>query len=392
MSATAEVPDSDRLARAALTRVSEPGRADLLERVGHYGAAVVWQALKAQVWPTGEPAPPDLLARVAATEPDRDLHALHRRNGRLLCPGDPEWPDSVGDLDATDLGAPLALWARGPVDLRRTTLRAAAVVGSRAATGYGAHVAGELGAELAERGCTVVSGGAYGIDAAAHRGALATSGSTVVVLACGVDVAYPRGHESLFGRVAEEGLILSEFPPGCAPMRHRFLVRNRVIAALTAGTVVVEAAARSGALSTARHARDLGRAVMAVPGPVTSAMSAGCHALLREPDTTLVTSAAEVLDRIGRIGADLAPSIVGPVQARDGLGPDASRVLEAVPALRAVGPARIAVTAGVDQPTVRRSLGALQLAGFVERAETGWRLTREARSAASSGAPEGGDA
>lgn len=391
MSDDGGVAAADRLARAALSRVSEPGRVDVLEWVGQFGAAAVWAGLKSRVWPTGDPAPGDLLARVGATDPGRDLAVLHRQDGRLLCPGDAEWPDSLADLDNTDLGAPLALWVRGPGDLGLCTARAAAVVGSRAATGYGAHVAGELGAELAERGCTVVSGGAYGIDAAAHRGALAVSGGTVVVLACGVDVPYPRGHESLFGRVAAEGLLVSEWPPGCAPMRHRFLVRNRVIAALTAGTVVVEAAARSGALSTARHARNLDRAVMAVPGPVTSTMSTGCHALLREPDTTLVTSAAEVLDLIGRIGVDMAPLVLGPILPRDGLGPEVRRVLEAVPALRAVGPARIAVAAGVDQRTVLRSLGSLQYAGFVEMTAAGWRLTAEARST-SGGAPEGSGA
>jgi DNA processing protein len=381
----------DRLARAALSRVSEPGRVDMLQRVDQYGATAVWSALKSRVWPAGDPAPADLLARVGGTDPERDLAALHRQDGRLLCPGDAEWPDSLADLDSTDLGAPLALWVRGPGDLGLSVARSAAVVGSRAATGYGAHVAGELGAALAERDCTVVSGGAYGIDAAAHRGALAVGGSTVVILACGVDVPYPRGHESLFGRVAAEGLLVSEWPPGCAPMRHRFLVRNRVIAALTAGTVVVEAAARSGSLSTARHARNLDRAVMAVPGPVTSTMSTGCHALLREPDTTLVTSAAEVLDRIGRIGADMAPLVSGPVLPRDGLGTEARRVLEAVPALRAAGPARIAVAAGVDSRTVLRSLGALRYAGFVEMTAAGWRLTAEARSQ-SRGAPEGAGA
>ncbi len=235
----------------------------------------------------------------------------------------------------------------------------------------------------------MVSGGAYGIDAAAHRGALVVAGGTVVVLACGVDVVYPRGHESLFARVAGEGLLVSEWPPGCAPMRHRFLVRNRVIAAVTAGTVVVEAAARSGALSTARHARSLNRAVMAVPGPVTSAMSTGCHALLREPDSTLVTSAAEVLDRIGRIGDDLAPPVVGPVLPRDGLGAEARRVLDAVPARRGAGPARISVAAGVDHRAVLRCLGALLTAGFVELTDTGWRLTAQARADRSHDAPDG---
>ena len=153
--------------------------------------------------------------------------------------------------------------------------RSVAIVGSRASTAYGEHVAGELGHQLAERGWTVVSGGAFGIDAAAHRGALAAEAPTVAVLACGVDRPYPAAHGALLHRIAETGLLVSEWPPGAAPHRHRFLVRNRLIAALTRGTVVVEAAARSGAQATARRARKLGRQVLVVPGPVTSAMSVG---------------------------------------------------------------------------------------------------------------------
>lgn len=377
---TAASIDANRLARAALTRVAEPGRPDVLDRVRRHGAAEVWAALRQRSWPDGAPAPGDLLARVQEAAPERDLALVEYHRGRFLCPEDTEWPVGLLDLDQTDL-SPLGLWLRGEADLGVSTARATAVVGSRAATGYGAHVAGEIAAGLAERNWTVVSGGAYGIDAAAHRGALALGGTTVVVLACGVDVPYPRGHGSLFDRVAAEGLLVTEWPPGCAPMRHRFLVRNRLIAAMTTGTVVVEAAVRSGALSTARHALNLGRPVMAVPGPVTSTMSGGCHALLREPDTTLVTSADEVLDRIGSIGVDMASEVRGPVSPRDGLGPEATRVLEAVPAVRGAAPARIAVTAGVEPRVVLRSLGALRSAGLVEQTDSGFRLTAVARRA-----------
>ena len=155
-------------------------------------------------------------------------------------------------------------------------------------------------------GATVVSGAAIGIDGAAHRGALAVDGATVAVLACGVDRVYPAAHATLLERIAATGLVVSEYPPGSVPARHRFLVRNRLIAALGAGTVVVEAALRSGAQRTAADTEALGRLVMAVPGPVTSGPSAGCHQLIRD-GALLVTSADDVLEAVGRLGVDLAP-------------------------------------------------------------------------------------
>jgi DNA processing protein len=205
---------------------------------------------------------------------------------------------------------------RGPWPLAEVVERSVAVVGARAASSYGLHVAQALGAALSERGATVVSGAAYGIDAAAHRGALQAGGApTLAVLACGVDVAYPRGNDRLIAQIADSGLLVSELPPGSHPTRRRFLVRNRLIAALSLGTVVVEAALRSGSLATLERARLLDRHLMAVPGPVTSAMSAGCHAWLRD-GATCVTDAAQVLDLVGRMGEDAcdpgeAPSTCG---------------------------------------------------------------------------------
>ena len=207
-------------------------------------------------------------------------------------------------------------------------------------------MAAELGFGLAERGWTVVSGLAYGVDAAAHRGALAASGPTVAVLASGVDIAYPKGNLGLYERIVASGAVVSEHPPGAAPQRLRFLVRNRLIAALSAGTVVVEAAPRSGARSTARHAGELFRHVMAVPGPVTSALSAGCHQLLRDrPDTVLVTKVDEIIEQVGPIG-EFAERVTGPVRRRDLLGPAVSRVLDAVPVVRPVEASRIAPDRG----------------------------------------------
>lgn len=382
--------EPERLARAALTRVAEPGRADVAAQVAGNGATAAWSALQDGCWPDGTAAPPDLLVRVAHTRPEDDLAELARLGGRLLCPGDAEWPGSLEDLaqlTRPDHAPPLALWVRGPLQLAESVRRSAAVVGSRASTAYGQYVAGELGAGLAECGCAVVSGGAYGIDGAAHRGALAVDGATVAVLACGVDVPYPRGHDQLFGRIAAEGLLLSEWPPGSTPMRHRFLVRNRTIAALTRGTVVVEAAVRSGALNTARLAAELLRPLMAVPGPVTSVMSAGCHLLLREAAVTLVTGAPQVLEVVGDMGSDLAPAEHGPERLRDALSGRDRVVLEAVPAQRPAGPARIAVAAGVVLPDVLAGLGSLQSAGLVEQLPGGWRLTAAARTGTRPAAP-----
>jgi len=224
-----------------------------------------------------------------------------------------------------------------------------------------------------------VSGGAYGIDAAAHRGALAAGAITIAVLACGVDHPYPAGHADLFADVAAQGLVVSEWPPGRHPARLRFLVRNRTIAALTCGTVVVEAGERSGALNTARHAAELGRPLMAVPGPVTSAQSAGCHRIIREWDATCVTCAADIIEMVGPLGiadAPEAPAPAGLRGARDELDLDSARVLDALPARGAAGPSTIAVEAGVDLDTVLRCLGRLAGCGFIERCDRGWQLRR----------------
>ncbi|HET6213024.1 MAG TPA: DNA-processing protein DprA, partial [Micromonosporaceae bacterium] len=235
------------------------------------------------------------LSRLRAEPPQRIATAAiehaERLGARIVTPEDADWPARLADLARIsrddprridrDTYPPTCLWVRGAWPVAEAFSRSVAVVGARAATSYGEHVATEIGYGLAERGWTVVSGGAFGIDAAAHRGALAAAGLTVAVLACGIDRPYPLGHASLFERISDEGLLISEWPPGAEPHRHRFLVRNRVIAAATRGTVVVEAAARSGAAQTLRRAAQLNRVAMAVPGPVTSAMSVGCHEALR---------------------------------------------------------------------------------------------------------------
>jgi DNA processing protein len=379
-------PDGERRARVALSFLAKPGDAVL-------GAALRTRTT-AEVLALVTGADADGEALLSNQEEDavlsrailrwRDrlgeipstarLAAWQESGLRLVMPGDAGWPTQLDDLgDAR----PLLLWLRGTADLRLACVNSVAIVGSRAATGYGQHVAIELAAHLAERGVAVVSGGAYGIDASAHRGALAVEGVTVAVLAGGLEFGYPRGHGELFAAIAAHGVLISECPPVRGPTRPGFLVRNRIIAALTRGTVVVEAALRSGALNTARHARELCRPVMAVPGPVTSEESAGCHELIRDYGAMCVTCGTDVAEHISLPGSGKSNGPRrGPKTARDLLDPAAVAVLEEVPARGGRGPASIAARAGVDLDTALRCLGLLAIDGFVERNELGWRAVR----------------
>ncbi len=370
--------NDERLARLALSRLCEPGHWAVFAAVEEHGAATVWEALSSGRG-VGRISP--ALAAGAQGRAERhdvldDVRRLEMCRTRLVVPGDEEWPGERLQWGAAQAAAPpLALFVRGYARLPAVLERSVAVVGARATTVYGTHVAGELALGVADRGWSVISGGAYGVDGAAHRGALdSTQASTVAVLACSVDIAYPRGHRDLLDRIAEEGLLVSEHPPGSAPTRSRFLVRNRLIAALSVGTVVVEAALRSGSLTTARHAGELGRHVMAVPGPVTSAMSAGAHRLLRG-GAVCVTSAADVLDVVGDLGSDASPEERGPSTPRDSLPEVTRRVLDAIPVRGWAGPASMARAAGVSTLTVQQLLPPLQIAGLVEEGPSGWRLT-----------------
>lgn len=384
----------ERTARATLTAVAEPGDALLNRIIDHCGPEEALETIRAARLPEGVPATPKEVRRLdgwrirlIAAEPDQDMAVCARYRGRLICPGDPEWPTTLDDLGT---GRPYALWLHGPVDLRYGCLRSVAIVGSRAASPYGLRAAADFASELADAGWTVISGGALGIDAAAHRGSLAADGATVAVLANGVDVPYPASNEGLFAEMARRSLLVSESPPGTHPHRLRFLVRNRVIAALSRGTVIVEAEARSGALNTAGWAAKLGRVVMAVPGPITSRSSVGCHRLLREEGTTLVTRPEEIIEAVGLIGDDLAPPPDTPVLPRDRLEPVTRSVLEAFPSRGATGPAQLAVKAGVDLNTVNAKLGLLAAAGFIERTSAGWRLTKSAKSPTGPTTPHSG--
>ncbi|WP_251150658.1 DNA-processing protein DprA [Cellulosimicrobium sp. Marseille-Q4280] len=313
--------------------------------------------------------------RLDGMDPRRELHVLARLGGALVVPGDPGWPTGVDDLGAA---APLCLWARGVPDLATLSRRSVAVVGARACTDYGRYVTGDVATGLADRGFTVVSGGAYGIDAAAHRGALAVGGPTVAFLAGGVDRFYPAGNVELLRAVVDSGgSVVSEVPPGSVPSRVRFLMRNRLIAAFATATVVVEAAWRSGSLSTAARAAELSRPVGVVPGPVTSVASSGCHRLLRDGAAVCVTDADEVAELAGALGQDAAPSGPRSDQARDaphdGLDPVETRAWEALP-LRSGRPVEsVARAAGLAVPETIAALGRLELTGLADRVPGGWR-------------------
>ncbi|MGW5662101.1 DNA-processing protein DprA [Streptomyces sp. NPDC003758] len=371
--------DAASLARILLTRIIEPGD----EVAGRWLRERGPEELARRLREGGRRLPgvtdkrwAGLLARAARAEPERDWAAARDAGMRFVCPGTAEWPAQLDDLGD---GRPIGLWVRGGPSLRMWALKSVALVGARACTEYGAHIAGTLAADLAERGWVVVSGGAYGVDGAAHRGALGAGGATVAVLACGVDRPYPRGHSRLIGRIADQGLVVGELPPGEHPTPSRFIVRNRVIAALTRGTVVVEAAHRSGSLVTARAAGRLGRFVMGVPGPVTSGLSAGVHELLRG-EALLVTDAADVVELVGDMGA-LAPDRRGPVLPRDLLEPAARRILAALPARGTACAAEIARGALTTQDDAVGRLYELRSLGFVERHGDGWKLTRQAITA-----------
>lgn len=377
----AAVPDAaDRTARLALSRLSEPGDDDLASLVERQGAVEVFDRLRAGHLP--HPRAEAWSVRLSSLDVERDLERAHRVGARWLVPGDEEWPAQLGDLarlgeaGRPDHAPPLGLWVRGPLRLSDAAPHAVAVVGSRAASHYGVHVARGIGYDLAAAGHPVLSGAAYGIDASAHDGALAADGPTVAVLACGIDEVYPRGNASLVARIGEHGAVVTEMAPGAAPTRLRFLRRNRLIAALSGATVVVEADLRSGALNTARLASVLLRHVAAVPGPVTSATSAGCHRLIRDEQSVLVRDAADVVELVSPVGTGIRDEPRGPVTLFDALDPAARRVVEALPARAVTDPQTLARVAGLDLATVQAALTRLEIAGLAQREVGGWRAFR----------------
>jgi DNA processing protein len=378
-------------ARAGLLRVCEPPSAAVAVYVDRVGAVQAWRGVL-----TGR-APRSVLSATAARtagvsaaeavrRADADLAAAAAVGARLIGPGDAQWPAAAfaafdGALVRGVHGAcaPLALYVRGG-SLAGLPCDGVTIVGSRASSAYGQRVAGDMAHCLVSAGLTVISGAAFGIDTAAHRGALQAGGDgeppTVAVLACGIDRAYPEANRALLESIGAVGAVVSEYPPGTTPARHRFLVRNRIIAALGAGTVVVEAGRRSGTLSTAAAADQLGRLVMAVPGPVTSAMSVGCHLLLADRFAQLVTGPKDVLAALGRASDPAAqPTLPGtdPRHPTDGLDADTARVYEALPGRGTVTAADVIAESGLVGPQVLAALAVLELHGLAERDGPRWR-------------------
>jgi DNA processing protein len=395
-----EVAQDILLARAYLSRVGEACHIPLWAFIREVGPVDAAAAIRGGVAPS--PVQSAVASRAAVADPEADLEVAAQLGIRLVVPESDEWPHfafsvlehagaerlaryEAGERRSFDYGEPippLALWVRGTAELAKVGVRSVAFVGSRASTSYGEHVATNWSYELAQQDVTIVSGGAFGIDAAAHRGALAAEGTTVLVTAAGVERPYPSANARLYDRVAETGLIVSESAPGSAPQKHRFLYRNRLIVALSAGTVIVEAARRSGALNTAGHCVRLGRPLMAVPGPVTSTTSHGCHDLIRweQNPATLVGSSEDILAVVGAAGEGLRDSRQPVADARgaaiEALDEVSRRVLEGLPARRFAGVDEIAVRSGVPTLLVIRTMPTLQMAGLVESNEAGHRVSR----------------
>lgn len=391
------MPEATRLALVTWSAIAEPGDAIAHALVSVLGAAEALEwARGAMVDPVGASIELSASAdrtlidravggverwrlRQSAWDPAPHLERAAKVGARAVVRGSVAWPRALDDLGA---GAPYCLWVRGPVDLDASWGNGIAVVGSRSSTTYGEFVAASLASGLADAGGTVVSGGAYGIDARAHRACLAAGGVTIAVMAGGVDRLYPEGNADLLSRVIETGAVVSEVPPGYAPHRHRFLTRNRVIASARA-TVVVEAALRSGALSTARHAAELGRPVGAVPGPVTSAASAGCHRLIQD-GMALVSDARDVLDMVQPLDAarDRDDAAAGHSQRR--VEPESFADPHQRQAFDAITPrgstvAEVAAGAGLTPSEARAALVLLELEGMVTTVGGMWRTSPRRR-------------
>ncbi|GAA2062078.1 DNA-processing protein DprA [Leifsonia soli] len=405
----------ERFARAALTTAVEPGDLEagrlvaalgpegVLRAVveGHDAERVLRAARHAEVVPLRgapraafEDASPERAAedaravrriaeclerwrpRLSLDESCRAVERASRLGVQLLTPDSDAWPEGFASLEG---GEPLALWIRGDPNRLARLEHSVALVGARASTDYGEHVAMEAAAGLVGRGFAVVSGGAYGIDAAAHRATLASGGLTVAFLAGGVDRLYPAGNSDLLRRIAGEGVLAAELPPGNAPTRWRFLMRNRLIAAAASATVVVEAGRRSGSLNTAGHAAQLGRPLGAVPGSILSPASAGCHRLIREYAAICVTSAEEMAELADPLGTgptgSPAAAAVRPVEGEPRGGDAEGVVLSVLSSARRADADEIAARAALPFTTVAAILGRLDLAGRARESGGGWTLS-----------------
>jgi len=272
--------DDVKIQRLALFSAIEAGNSYWARQVAEFGIAMVYEHLA--------------LGLYDATKYGAITQAINT-GGVFISPEDLGWPMRVNQLTIP----PLGLIVKGDISILNNP--SLAIVGTRNPTPYGVRLAGDFAAGFVDRQWDIISGGAYGIDTAAHRGALVAEGRTIAVIASGIDVQYPAGNARLFDEICESGAIVSEVMPGVTAMPHRFLIRNRLIAALSLSTLVVEAAFRSGSLRTARDAAELLRPVMAIPGPISSPSSEGCHRLIGERAAELVTSVADAMELISAL-------------------------------------------------------------------------------------------
>ena len=310
-------------------------------------------------------------------QPEAALQYIAKLGGEFLIPEDPHWPPALADLEGS---APLGLWTLGEASVPRLEA-SLAIVGSREATSYGDRATTRLVEHARGMGLTVISGGAYGIDATAHRAALETSGEmtpTVAVLAGGLDRLYPAGNTQLLQQIAKAGLLITEMPPGMRPNRYRFLNRNRLIAALSAATIVVEARYRSGALSTANHAHDLGRTVGAVPGPINVPTSAGCHRLIKETPTLLVDDPTD-LDGFYGLATESSPASKAAENQRsyDILDLEEMLVFDALPVSTATNISHLTGLTGLPVPRITGILTRLERYGLATHSDSRWKKRRD---------------
>ncbi len=394
--------EPERQARAGLSRVTEAD--DYAARLGVvvFGAVRLWELISGSVpsveererfsasvreayggtrqrqrHVTLEHALDRWKSRREQRAPERDLAYITSQGGGFVIPGDPGWPEALNDLGES---TPYGLWWRGAQSIPTNTNECVAVVGTRDPTPYGEHVTREYTAEMAERGATIVSGGALGVDALAHHTALEHSTAplaTAVVLAGGVDRLYPAANRALLERIGKEHVIISEAAPGASPMRWRFLARNRIIAALSRGILVTEGRHRSGAISTAVHGLEIGRWVGAVPGSVTSATSAGPHRLIRDYPVELVSSGAELCNSLG-FNNQTQPMLIpdataGPQRLTDGLNPIEQRIVEALSPRTYRNLDEVFAIAGLSVPEAMPVLSQLHRRGLAVQRGHAWK-------------------
>ena len=278
-------------ARAILFSVVEGGQAFWSSEISTKGALVVYEKLLRGGYDSIKYE--KLINSLRGISGDQVLSEIDKHQARLITPIDEDWPVQVNDLAAP----PIGLIIKGNISALHQ--RSLAIVGTRNPTSYGARIAGDFAAGFADREWAIVSGGAYGIDSYAHKGALIAEGVTVAVIASGIDINYPAGNTRLFAEICESGVMVTESMPGQRALPHRFLTRNRLIASISKATLVVEAAFRSGSLRTARDAAEMFRPVMAIPGPINSPTSEGCHRLIGERAAEIVTSVADAVEFVG---------------------------------------------------------------------------------------------